>query len=160
MKHIPDSVVSESTHASAVETIIGHCFGCGQSNPNGLHLHFLLDPVAHTSWAEVHLSRLHEGPPGHIHGGIIATLLDEAMGKLNPAFDVLAMTRNMEVDYLRPSPLYTDLVLTGRNLRQEGRKLFHEAELSTPRGVTLARAKALFIAIDPVLIGSRPPISR
>ena len=94
---------------------------------------------------------MHEGPPGHIHGGIVATLLDEAMSKLNRPLNVLAMTRHMEVDYLRPVPLYQPLVLTrhlSRHLTREGRKLFHQAEIQRPDGTVLARAKGLFIVID------------
>src|SRR5450756_1538431 len=75
------------------------CFGCGPDNPHGLHLTFTIDdsdPTRVTATANVQLTRLHEGPPGHIHGGIIATLLDEAMSKLNRPLNVLAMTRNME----------------------------------------------------------------
>jgi acyl-coenzyme A thioesterase PaaI-like protein len=60
-----------------------HCFGCGPDNPYGLHLQFTLDATAQTATARVHLDRHFEGPPGHIHGGIIATLLDEAMSKVN-----------------------------------------------------------------------------
>lgn len=91
---------------------------------------------------------MHEGPPGYIHGGIIATLMDEAMSKLNRPLNVLAMTRHMEVDYLRPAPLHQPLILIGTHLSREGRKLFHSAELQLPDGTILARGKALFIAIS------------
>ena len=72
---------------------------------------------------------MHEGPPGHIHGGIIATLMDEVMSKLNRPLNVIAMTRHMEIDYLRPSPLHQPLTLTSHHLSRKGRKLFHQAEL-------------------------------
>ncbi len=129
-----------------------NCFGCGTSNPQGLHLKFTTNAEALTVSATVQLTHLHEGPPGHIHGGIIATLLDEAMSKLNRPLDVLAMTRNMQVDYLRPAPLNQLLTLTGRHLRREGRKLFHHAELANAEGAVLAQATGLFIIIDPNLI--------
>jgi acyl-coenzyme A thioesterase PaaI-like protein len=130
----------------------GHCFGCGPANPHGLHLQFTFDAAAHTATAPVHLTRMFEGPPGHIHGGIIATLMDEAMSKLNRLFDVLAMTRHMEVDYLRPAPLHQDLRVVGHHTRREGRKLYHRAELLTRDGILLAQAKGLFIALDPALL--------
>jgi acyl-coenzyme A thioesterase PaaI-like protein len=110
--------------------------------------------------------RMHEGPPGHIHGGIVAALLDEAMSKLNRPLNVLAMTRHMEIDYLRPVPLYQPLVLIGRHLNRPakdgtpGRKLFHQAEIQHPNGTVLARSKGLFIAIDEKLLfaaGITPP---
>ena len=86
-----------------------HCFGCGPANTQGLHLTFAIDgghPEAPIATAHIQLTQLHEGPPGYIHGGIVATLLDEAMSKLNRPLKVLAMTRHMEVDYLRPAPLH------------------------------------------------------
>ncbi len=78
------------------------------------------------------------------------------MSKLNRPLDVLAMTRNMEVDYLRPSPLHLPLTLTGRHLRRDGRKLFHSAELTHPDGTVLARAKGFFLVIDPDLLRKHP----
>jgi acyl-coenzyme A thioesterase PaaI-like protein len=144
---------SETSHTSSptIDERSNHCFGCGLSNPQGLHLVFTLDttyPEAPTAIAYFELSRLHEGPPGHIHGGIVATLLDEAMSKLNRPLNVLAMTRHMEIDYLRPAPLYQPLVLVGRHVRREGRKLFHQAEIQYPDGTVLARGKGLFVVVD------------
>ena len=143
---------SHRDHAPTIDEQAGHCFGCGPANPEGLHLLFTLDPEAQTATARVNLTRNHEGPPGHIHGGIIATLMDEAMSKLNRPLGVIAMTRHMEVDYLRPSPLGRELVLRGLHLRREGRKLFHEAELLLPDGTVLARAKGVFVVLDQEMI--------
>ena len=136
-----------------------HCFACGPDNPQGLHLTFVIDPEKVTTTAHVELTRLHEGPPGYIHGGIIATLMDEAMSKLNRPLNVLAMTRHMEVDYLRPAPLHRPLILIGTHLSREGRKLFHKAELQLPDGTVLARGKGLFIAItEKHLVATNPTI--
>jgi uncharacterized protein (TIGR00369 family) len=131
-----------------------YCFGCGPANPQGLHLVFTTDSGTDTPIATAHLQldRRHEGPPGYIHGGIVATLLDEAMSKLNRPLNVLAMTRHMEIDYLRPAPLFQPLVLISRHLSHEGRKIFHQAELQHPDGTVLARGKGVFIAIDQKLL--------
>ena len=156
--HAPAS--SSPVLARTIDERANHCFGCGPENPEGLHLTFAIhapdpinDPTSVTATTIVTLDRRHEGPPGYIHGGIIATLMDEAMSKLNRPLDVLAMTRHMEVDYLRPCPLHTPLTLTARHLRREGRKLFHTAEL-TLAGRTLATAKGFFLIIDPTLLGA------
>ncbi|RXH56837.1 hypothetical protein GRAN_0147 [Granulicella sibirica] len=86
-------------------------------------------------------------------------MIDEAMSKLNRPLDALAMTRSMEIDYLRPSPLHTPLVLVGMHLSRSvhpdgsaGRKLFHLAELRSEDGTVLARGKGLFVVIDPALV--------
>ena len=152
-RHLPPAMDALTDRSDAtLDERATNCFGCGPTNPQGLHLKFTIDYEAVTATAPINLTRLHEGPPGHIHGGIIATLLDEAMSKLNRPLNVLAMTRNMQVDYLRPSPLNQPLTLTSRHLRREGRKLYHHAELTNAAGTILAQATGLFIAIDPNLI--------
>jgi acyl-coenzyme A thioesterase PaaI-like protein len=158
-RHTPASMDTPTIDERA-----NHCFGCGPANPQGLHLTFTTDtsnPEAITATTQVQLDRMHEGPPGHIHGGIVAALLDEAMSKLNRPLNVLAMTRHMEVDYLRPAPLYQPLVLVARHLsramKSDGtpdRKLFHQAELQRPDGTVLARSKGLFIALDEKILAA------
>ena len=136
---------------STVDEQSNHCFGCGPANPQGLHLNFtisLASPENPVATAQVQLTHLHEGPPGYVHGGIIATLLDEAMSKLNRPLNVLAVTRNMEIDYLRPAPLHEPLLLVGHHIRREGRKLFHQAEIQQANGTVVARAKGVFIVLD------------
>ena len=133
-----------------VDASANHCFGCGTANPQSLGLKFEAgtEPGEISVRAKVKLTRLHEGPPGCIHGGIIATLLDEAMGKLGRPLDAIAMTRQMTVDYLRPSPLGVELTLVGTHVRREGRKLWNKAALLGPDGAVLAEATGFFLAID------------
>ncbi len=88
-----------------------------------------------------------EGHPGLLHGGIIATLLDEAMSKSVRARGFTAMTRHMEVDYLRPVPSVTPLRIEGRVTRSEGRKHWSEARILNAQGTVLAQSKGLFIEI-------------
>ena len=71
------------------------------------------------------------------------------MSKANRARKVVAMTRKLDVEYLRPVPLGTALQLTARHVKAEGRKHYCEAELANADGVVLTRGHALFIAIDP-----------
>lgn len=139
----------------SIDELSGHCFGCGPNNPEGLHLRFHVDRQAHTATASMELDERYQGAPGYIHGGIIATVLDEAMSKLNRPLGLLAMTRHMEVDYLRPAPIRTKLQLTGSHIRREGRKLFHAAELRDLSGAVLARCSALWIVVDPGVIQAR-----
>ncbi len=137
----------EEVDDRTIDEISGQCFGCGPANPHGLHLRFTLDPLSDRVVAPVELTELHQGAPGYIHGGLIATLLDEAMSKLNRPLGLLAMTRHMEVDYLRPAPIRQPLTLSGRHLRREGRKLFHAAELHDGGGNLLARSTGLWIVV-------------
>jgi uncharacterized protein (TIGR00369 family) len=122
------------------------CFGCGPANLTGLRLKFLIaedgSAVCFTA-----VSDLFEGPLHYLHGGIIATLLDEAMSKAVRASGRTAMTRQMEVDYLRPVPSGADLRIEGRLVRSAGRKHWTEAKIVSAKGITLAEARGLFIEV-------------
>jgi uncharacterized protein (TIGR00369 family) len=124
------------------------CFGCGDANPVGLHLEFFLaDDGSVVSRGIVTDS--YEGPKGYLHGGIIATLLDETMSKAVRARGFTAMTRHMEVDYLRPVSSGKPLRMEGRVTRDEGRKHWVEAKIVDADGTTLAAGKGLFIEVKP-----------
>jgi len=145
--HEPASLLNQ-----ALGGTVNRCFGCGPANKSGLKLRFTLDHATNTSTAKVKLPRRYEGPPGHIHGGIIATLLDEAMGKVNKIFGTVSLTRHMQIDYLRPSPLGEMHTVTGRFVKREGRKMFMEGEIRNAAGDLLVRSKGLFIEVDPVAL--------
>ncbi len=137
-----------------------HCFVCGKDNANGMHLKFFLDDTARHAICKFKLSRRYTGPPGHAHGGIIATILDEAMGKVNRFRNVLALTSSMDIRYLKPVPLGRMLTVTGYEQTVDGRKHVNIAEISNEAGEVLARSTGTFIAIDPekilaVLAGQR-----
>jgi uncharacterized protein (TIGR00369 family) len=130
---------------------LNRCFGCGLENPSGLRLRFFTDPDQNIV-CRLRLAGRFAGPPGHAHGGIIATLLDEAMSKANRARGILAMTRAMDVQYLRPVPLGQPLVLTARHVSTAGRRHHTEAALTDASGHTLATATAVFVTVPPDLL--------
>jgi uncharacterized protein (TIGR00369 family) len=122
------------------------CFGCGKANAIGLHLDFLLaDDGSVVCFASIPDTL--EGPVGYVHGGIIATLLDEAMSKSVRARGVVAMTRHMEVDYLRPVPSSSPIRLEGHVTHHEGRKHWAQARILDEKGTELASGKGLFIEL-------------
>ncbi len=125
------------------------CFGCGQHNPDGMKLKFTIDERTRTATCRIRLAKRYSGPPGHCHGGIIATLLDEAMGKVNKLRHVIALTREMKVEFLKPVPLGRPLSIVGREVRVRGRKHINDAEIQNEKGEVLARSRGTFIAIDP-----------
>lgn len=124
------------------------CFGCGEANQNGLQLEFLLaDDGSVVSFPQV--PSAFDGHPGYLHGGIIATLLDEAMSKAVRARGSTSMTRKIEIDYLRPVPSDTRLRIEGRVVRNEPRKHWAEARVVNQKGTVLAEGKGLFIEVRP-----------
>ena len=126
-----------------------HCFACGKDNPEGMRLKFFFDEGHHRAWCKVKLPKKYQGPPGHAHGGIIATLLDEAMGKVNKLRSVVALTSSMAIEYVKPVPLGKTLLVEGTEREIEGRRHFNAAEIRDEAGQVLARSQGVFIAVDP-----------
>lgn len=123
------------------------CFGCGPANPTGLQLNFLLaDDGGVVCLATV--SDAFCGHPGYLHGGVIATLLDEIMSKAVRAGGWTAMTRKLDVEYLRPVPSKAALRLEGRVVRSEGHSHWLEAGITLENEKrVLAHATGLFIEV-------------
>jgi uncharacterized protein (TIGR00369 family) len=126
-----------------------HCFVCGQNNKEGMRLKFVLDEARQTFVCKFRLGRRYTGPPGHCHGGIIASILDDAMGKVNKLHQVVALTREMTVEYLKPVPLHQPLRVEGREIQKRGRTHVNSAQILNEKGEILARSRGIFIAIDP-----------
>ncbi len=125
------------------------CFACGRNNPEGMRLKFTYDEERDCFVCRFRLGKRFTGPPGHCHGGIIATILDEAMGKVNKLRQVVALTSEITVNYLKPVPLNKPLRVESREVRVRGREHVNMAEILNQKGEVLARSKGLFIAIDP-----------
>ena len=121
------------------------CFGCGDANPEGLHIEFRVeDGVALGRFVA---RRVHQGYPGLAHGGIAAAAIDEAMGWAMYAAGAWAMTARLEVKYRRPLPLGQPLWVTAQVVRDRGRWLEAEGELRVAGGPLIAEAKALFMRL-------------
>ena len=127
---------------------VNRCFACGPANPDGMRLKFFFDEPHRRAWCRFKLARRYQGPPGHAHGGIIATILDEAAGKVNKLRHVVALTSRMQIEYLRPVPLGQSLIAEGRERSVRGRRHINIAEIRNQKGDVLARGRALFIAVD------------
>jgi uncharacterized protein (TIGR00369 family) len=126
-----------------------YCFACGKDNPQGMRLKFVYDEESQQFVCRFRLGKRYTGPPGHCHGGIIATILDDAMGKVNKLRDVVALTSQITVDYIRPVPLNQPLRVESREVRVEGRQHTNMAEILNETNEVLARSHGTFIAIDP-----------
>jgi uncharacterized protein (TIGR00369 family) len=126
-----------------------YCFVCGPDNSEGMRLKFTLDEERQTFVCRFRLPKRYTGPPGHCHGGVIACILDDAMGKANKLRNVVALTKEMTVEYLKPVPLHKPLIVEGKEVSVHGRQHINMAEILNEKGEVLARSKGVFIAIDP-----------
>jgi len=125
------------------------CFACGKDNPEGLHLHFHYNSIGRSVECSVKISAKYQGATGFAHGGIIATLLDEAMAKVNGMGGVRAVTVKLNITYRKMVPVWRKLQLHGRRTKRSGRKLYLRSELRDPDGVVLAEASGLFLTVLP-----------
>ena len=71
------------------------------------------------------------------------------MGKVNKLRHVVALTKEMTVEYLKPVPLRQPLRVEGREVEVEGRRHINSAEILNEQNEVLARSRGIFIAIDP-----------
>ena len=124
------------------------CFGCGGANPRGMNLVFDQDDARGRIVGRFRLGAAYEGGSGYLHGGIIAVLLDEAMGKACRFHGEHAVTADLRVEYLRPIPVDQEIVVEGFVGRREGRQLYHEGEIRSAAGVLLARGQGRFVVVD------------
>src|SRR5271154_6283242 len=89
------------------------CFGCGGANTAGMQLTFEQDDDARRIRGSFRVPPQFQGATGYLHGGIIATILDEVMGKVSRFHGVQAVTAELTVEYLRPVPVDADLIVEG-----------------------------------------------
>jgi uncharacterized protein (TIGR00369 family) len=152
---MPKSHSAEGHDTPKLNLPINECFACGKDNPDGMHLKFEFDEAHHRATCDFKLPKRFQGPPGHAHGGIIATILDEAMGKVNKLRSVIAFTKTMDIEYLKPVPLDQHLTAIGFEKNVQGRKHHNAAEIRNAAGEVLARSEGLFIAVDPEKIRAK-----
>jgi acyl-coenzyme A thioesterase PaaI-like protein len=136
-----------------------HCYGCGPSNPSGLHLKSYLTGDRTTARYTPD-SRFCGGVPNHLYGGMVASLLDCHGTASAAAFayqsehrqpgdglqPIRFVTASLKVDFKRPTPLGVELVLTGRLRALEGRKAWIDLDL-TADGVLCAQGEMLAIRL-------------
>jgi acyl-coenzyme A thioesterase PaaI-like protein len=117
------------------------CYACGDLNPIGLHLEFRMED----DWAvaEFIAQREHNGYPGYVHGGIVSSLLDEAMGWATYGRGIWALTGRLETRFRGIVPTGEVLQVRGRIEKDRGRTLDVIAELKDMDGKLLAESAGL-----------------
>ena len=123
------------------------CFGCGKDNAEGMKLEFVIDDENRRVHGSFRLPGRYEGPPDHAHGGIVALLMDEAMGKLSRPENIVALTAEMTVEYLRPVPLRKKITIEARPTDHHGRNYWRECSIRDADGHLLARGKGRFVKV-------------
>jgi uncharacterized protein (TIGR00369 family) len=123
------------------------CFGCGGSADAGMFLTFEQDNVQRKIVGKFVMGPRYQGGGGMLHGGIIAMLMDEAMGKCCRFRHALAVTADMTIDYLRPIRVDQEIFVEAYETAQVGRNLFQMCEIRDAGKKVLARGRARFVVL-------------
>lgn len=133
---------------SKIPSHFGHCFGCGELHPTGLHLVAYAGAGADIT-AQFTVTENHQGAPGLAHGGILSLAFDEALGKLMWLLRAPAVTARLETDFLMPVPIGSTLHISAKITGQVNRKVYMSAEgrLSSVDGPVVVKAAALYVIV-------------
>jgi len=138
---------------------VHHCHGCGAANEKGLRLKSFWDgDEAIAQWrAEPHHCG---GTQENLNGGIIASLIDchslnlaianayrSAGRPIGSAPRIGYVTANLNVSYLKPTPLQEVIALRARIRKLEGRKAWVDCTLSAA-GVVRATGEVLGVRVE------------
>lgn len=126
-----------------------HCFICGRKNPHGLYMTFY-DNGENEVIAQYTVTEDYQSYPGIVHGGIVAAMLDEVVGRVAMIDDHhhFMMSVKLEVKYRHPVPTNTPLKIIGRVVKLRGRLGQAVGEVVLPDG-TIAAESAMTLADVP-----------
>lgn len=121
-----------------------NCFGCGHENESGLRLSFSYSQ--NRAWTETTLDARFQGYPGIAHGGIVTTLLDEAMAHVLMEKGLFAVTAKLEVRFREPVPIEENILLAGEidEEKSSSRIKYLSAWIEDEKGKILAQGKGMF----------------
>ena len=138
----------ELDHRHELQPSSQMCFVCGVSNPIGLKSRFY---SVGDNQVELRLTFTdpYQGYPGITHGGIIATILDETMGRavLASSLERLMMTAKMEIKYRLSVPLNTEILFRGIVTKDKGRIAQAEGYAILPDGSIAVEANGTLMQI-------------
>ncbi len=123
------------------------CFVCGPENQGGLRLEFQLDRESRSLSADFTPAKTWQGYKDVVHGGIISTVLDEAMTKLAYSLGINVVTGKLTVRFKRPLLIGEKVRVTGRIIKESGRTVEAAAEAVKEDGTVVAEAEGLLVKI-------------
>jgi uncharacterized protein (TIGR00369 family) len=120
-------------------------FGIGTDNSCGLNLKLNFDEDSKTAYGEFVADARFEGEPGEIHPGILTSLLDEAMIKINESMNFDTTTSEINVRFLMPAKIGESLYIRGWFIKKNRKVIENRAEVENEIGKIVARAKGKYI---------------
>lgn len=131
------------------------CFGCGRNNPIGLYMKFRDDGIDRVL-SEYTVADRYQGYPGLVHGGVLATMLDEAVARVSFIGDPhhFMMSVKLQVSYRHPVPVAAPLRVIGRIVKLRGRLGKAVGEIILADGTVAANAECTLADIPEELMTS------
>lgn len=123
----------------------GYCFVCGPKNPIGLKLKFHFNGKSIKT--QFTPKKEHQGYLNIVHGGIISTLLDEAMVKLALAMNIPAVTASIEVRLRRALNVGETINVEAEILKNTKKTLETYAKATTKNNIVIADARGKLIKV-------------
>ena len=126
-----------------------HCFVCGLENDHGLHLRFYETAEGEVT-VQTTVPAHFQGYPGIVHGGIVASLVDEALGRVHmgSADDPRFMfTAKINVNYRKPVPTQKPIQIVAHAVKSKRRTATSVCAIYGPDGDLLVEADAVLINI-------------
>lgn len=124
------------------------CFACGKDNPHGLKLEFSYQSDGVST--SLVFDRKYQGYSNVVHGGLVSTVLDEAMVTLINRMGRLAVTGELKVRFLKPVPVGERVTVTASLTERRGRIFRVSAAATLADGETAARAEATCVDVGPM----------
>ena len=118
------------------------CFACGKENEKGLHLEFSFFEQEKRIETTFIPSNVHQGWKGVVHGGIIATVLDEAMAKLVHRLGYSVLTASLDIRYKDLAKTLEPLKVSAEITKLSKRLIYTRAVAQQGNGKTVAEAHA------------------
>jgi acyl-coenzyme A thioesterase PaaI-like protein len=134
------------------------CFACGAHNERGLLMEFRRE--GDRAVCDYTPCDYQQGYPGRLHGGIVATLIDEAMGWAVYGASQWGATARLNVRYRRPVPLDGPLHVEAWVTATKSRLIELRAEVRDTGGVLLAEGEGVFMKLDTRMAAELSDIAR
>lgn len=123
----------------------GPCFVCGTENPASMGFVFYQDGPR--IQGEGTLTRNQQGPPGHAHGGSLASVLDEAMGWALWRNGHKVVAAHLDFDYRHPTPLDVPLRVEAAIGQKGNRSIRAHARILLPDGTVTVEGSGIFVEL-------------
>jgi acyl-coenzyme A thioesterase PaaI-like protein len=121
----------------------GSCFVCGKANPHSIGLEWYFD--GNHIEGNFIFTMHHQGPPGFVHGGASAAVLDEAMGLAIWQAGYRVVTVNLMIDYRKPVPLGEPILIRGAMSGKAKRRIEASGEILLPDKSVAVFAKGIYV---------------